>query len=362
MPRKVFPNGLERGPVIRLEKLAGKAEFLSPLRAFGREVQEFEYRLDPLTGHVSVICRGRSSYIMKHFSQDEELLEQLIRSSRPNCPFCPGAVEQKTPKFPPEVAPEGRLRLGDCWAVPALYAHADFNAIIILGPEHFRPLDQMEKALLRDGLSLALEVLRRAFRAYPRLKHAAVIMGHLPTAGSSLLHPHMQVLAMPVPFNRARDLLEKSLEYHRATSRNFWADLVELEAREGSRLIGHIGRTWWLAPFAPSGRYEVWGLVENVPDLLSLSGRDVECLADGISRVLRAYADMGIMAFNMALFSGLLGEDSRAYFWPQIRLCARFGLRTSRLSDFWALPVLLGTDEVFEAPEDYAARFRNYFA
>ena len=82
------------------------------------------------------------------------------------------------------------------------------------------------------------------------------------------------------------------------------------------------------------------------------------CIRDS----LKAYDDMGIMAFNFALFSGPLGEDSSSYLWPQVRICARFGLRPMGLSDFWPLSVLLNTDEVFEAPEDYAKRLRSYFS
>ena len=345
---------------MRFEKLSGRAEFLSHLKGFEREIQELEYRLDPLTGHVSVVCRGRLAYVLKYFRQDEELLEELISSTRENCPFCPGAVEERTPKFPPEVAGEGRLRRGDCWAVPALYAHADFNAIIILGSEHYRPLDKMDEGLFEDGLSLALEVLRRAHRAYSRLGHATIMMGYMPTGGSSLLHPHMQVLMMPIPFNRTLYLLEKSIEYRRHSG-NFWSELVRTEAGEGERLVGHLGRTWWLAPFAPSARYEVIGLVEGASNLLDLGEDDVACLARGISRVLRAYADMGITAFNMAFLSGPLGEDLSDSFWLQVRICARFGLSRSRLSDFWALPVVLWTDEVFEAPEEYASKLKRYF-
>jgi len=347
--------------MIRFEGLRGRAEFLSHLKGFGREVQELEYRLDPLTGYMTIISRGRSAYVLKHFRSDQGLLEELIRSSKPNCPFCPEAIEDKTPKFPPELAPEGRLRKGDCWALPALYAHADFNAIIVLGAEHFRRPSEMNEALLTDGLSLALEALRRAFRTQPELRHGVITMAYLPTAGSSLLHPHMQVLATPRPFNMVKELLAKSLEYYLATSRNFWEDLVRRE-RGGPRFLSRLGHTWWLTPFAPMRRYEVWGIVEGQPNLLSLTDEDVRALANGLSRVLRAYDDMGIMAFNFALLSGPLGEDSSYYFWTQVRICARFGLRHMGLSDFWPPSTLLNTDEIFEAPEDYAQRLKPYFA
>jgi len=347
---------------IKLEAWEGRAELLNPLEGFRRETQVIEYRRDPLTGRVTALVRGRAHYVLKYFGSDEELIRELAESSGANCPFCPGAVEERTPKFPPEVLPEGRLRVGDCWAVPALFAHSELNAIIILGREHYRRLDQLDGRLLADGLTAAVEVLRSAREARPEeLRYGTVIMNYGPTAGASQPHPHMQVLAAGEPFNELRELLARSLDYYRRCSKCFWSELVALEAEKDERLIGRLGRTWWLAPFAPRRRYEVWGLLEGRSDLTGLGPGEIRDLADGLSRVLRAYHDLGVSAFNMAVLAGPLGEDVSHYFWLQVRICARFGLRKPFLSDFWALPALLDQDELFEAPEEYAARFRPYF-
>ena len=346
---------------MELEAWCGKAVMLSPLKGFELDVQELEYRRDPLTGRITVVARGRSQYAAKYFRSDEELIEELVESSRAGCPFCPGAIEEKTPMFPPEVLPEGRLRVGNCWAVPALFAHADFNAIVVLGEEHFLPLDRFEAGLLADGLKASVEILGRARAAYPDLEYGTVIMNYAPSGGSSQIHPHLQVLAMKKPFNRADELLSKSLEYHRTRSRCFWAELLGEEARRRRRFLGRIGRTYWLVPFAPERRYEVWCIVEGASSLLELSDGDLAGVADGLSRVLRCYSDMGVLAFNMAFISGPLSGGAGGYFWLNVRICARFGLRKPFLSDFWALPALLDTDEIFEAPEEYADRLRPYF-
>ena len=347
--------------MIRFEKWEGRAEILSPLRGFEREVHVLEYRRDPLTGQVSIVAKGRSGYVMRYFRSDEELLRELVEKTRENCPFCPDAIERETPRFPPEVLPEGRLRLGDCWVVPALFPHADLNAIVVLGPDHFRKPGELGRDLLRDGLLAGIELIRRARGALPDLKHAAIIMNYLPTGGSSQLHPHMQVLASQRPFNYVGALLSKSLDYYLAYSRCFWKDLVEEEARLGRRLLGRIGPTWWLAPFAPMRRYEVLCLVEDVSSLLEVPEETVAHVADGVSRVLRFYSDQGIWAFNMAVLSGPLDGGAKEFFWLQVRICARFGLGKKFLSDLWALPALLDTDEVFEAPEDYALKIKPYF-
>ena len=346
---------------MRYEVWRGKAMMLSPIKGFKLDIQELEYRRDPLTNRIAVITRGRSQYVAKCFISDEELIEELVRASEARCPFCPSAIEEKTPKFSPEVLPEGRLRIGDCWAVPALFAHADFNAIVVLGKEHFRPLDRFEEGLLSDGLRASVEILKRANEAYPNLENGSIIMNYMPSGGSSQIHPHLQVLAMKEPFNKAEELLSASMRYHEATSSCFWADLVEEEIERSARFLSRMGRTYWLIPFAPERRYEVICVVEGVSGLLELSRADLAHIADGLSKVLRFYSDMGVLAFNMAFISGPLRGGASDYFWLNVRICARFGLREPFLSDFWALPALLDTDEVFEAPEDYAEKLRPYF-
>ena len=347
--------------MIMFERWEGYAEILSPLRGFTRERQVIEYRRDPLTGRVVAVVRGREEYVLKYFRPDELAIKRLAEESRQNCPFCPGAVEEKTPMFPPEILPEGRLRVGDCWAVPSLFAHSELNAIIVLGSEHYRPLDAFDRPLLADGLEAAVRLLRSARRARPELGFATIIMNYTPTAGASLLHPHMQLIAISRPLNAQRELLALSLDYYLARGSCYWADLVQREADLGERLVGKLDESWWLVPFAPERRYEVWGILEGASDLQALPRRCLEELADGISRVLAYYARKGIGAFNLAIVAGPLGQDVSAYFWLQVRICARFGLREPYLSDIWALPALLGQDEIFAAPEDYAAELRAYF-
>ena len=53
-----------------------------------------EVRHDPLTGHSSRILPERD--LMPASDLD---LEAFARESRPGCPFCPGRVDQLTPRL-----------------------------------------------------------------------------------------------------------------------------------------------------------------------------------------------------------------------------------------------------------------------
>jgi len=330
------------------------------MRGFEMEEHVLERRFDPLTGLSTFVVKGRLKYIEKLFNTDKQLLERLADASKPNCPFCPERVELATPKFPKEVASEGRIKVGNCIAFPSLYPHSDFNAVVVLGPKHLAHPKELGADTLAEGLEAGLKALEAAYKANPELAYGTIIMSYLPPAGATVMHPHMQVLASNTPFNHQRLLLVKSYEYYAQTSKNYWVQLIEYEKKAQERLIHGGNYMAWIAPFAPLRFFEVWGVFKEPLTPTELEPRRLAELADGLSKVLAYYEDRGILCLNLALILPRLGTPQE-YFNPQIRVCARFGLTQPFQSDFWALATLLHESEVVMPPEDYAIELRKYF-
>jgi len=344
---------------LSLRKEVRRARLLNPARDFEIEEQVLERRFDPLTGLSTFVVKGRLQYVEKFFNTDRQLLEKLAEASRPNCPFCPERVELVTPKFPKDVAEDGRIKVGKCIAFPSLHAHSDFNAVVVLGPKHLAYPRELA-VTLAEGLEAGLKALKAAYMASPELAYGIMIMNYLPPAGSSIIHPHMQALASNTPFNYQRLLLVKSYEYYAQTSKNYWVQLIELEKKAQERLICESDYLAWITPFAPSRFFEVWGVFKEPLTPTELGPQHLAELADGLSRILAYYEDRGILCVNFALILPRFGS-SQEHFNPQIRVCARFGLMQPFLSDFWALATLLHESEVVETPEDYALELRKYF-
>lgn len=345
----------------KLRRDIRKAYLLNPMRNFELEEQVLERRFDPLTGLSTFIARGRLQYIEKYFKTDRQLLEELAHQTKPTCPFCPERLESSASKFPENVFPGGRIKIGKCIAFPSLHAHADFNAVIVLGSKHLAYPKELGTDTLVEGFQAGLEALRAAYKAYPELSYGTIIMNYLPTAGSSIIHPHMQALSSNIPFNYQRLLLLKSYDYYAQTSRNYWDDLIGYEKSAGERFIAEGRHLVWLAPFAPQRFLEVWGVFRKPLSPLEIGLNHVGELAGGLSRILAFYEDRGIMCINFALLLPSF-KEAQAFFNPQVRVCARFGLSRPFLSDFWALATLLLESEVVEPPEDYAIEMRSYFS
>jgi len=284
---------------VRLRSERFETEILDPRREFAVTRTAVEVRWDPLTERTArLLPEGSVPPPVRHD------FAALAESTRPGCPFCMDAIERETPRFPPAVSPAGRIRRGEAVLFPNLVGYAQWSSVSVYSPAlHLLPLDEITPTLLADNLAAQVEFLQSVDERWP-----AVNANHLPPAGSSIFHPHLQGTASPLPTNAQRLLAELPP----ATVREY----IALE-RDGDRHIGAGARVEWLASYAPAGVGEVRAFGPAV----SAAELDVELLgelASGIVAVLRAYAELGFESFNFALTGPplILRLVARAYFAP----------------------------------------------
>ncbi|MEM3609220.1 MAG: hypothetical protein QXV87_02590, partial [Candidatus Bathyarchaeia archaeon] len=178
-----------------------------------------------------------------------------------------------------------------------------------------------------------------------------------PPAGSSIFHPHMQVLVRDRPVYLAKLLIEKSRAYWKQNRSSYWSDLLSAE-KGGERYLFEINGVEWLVPFAPlRGANEVQAVVRGKSSLLELTDEDCHGLAEGMARILRFYHKEGYISFNAIVVSGPIDEHLD-YFDVNLRIISRPGIQASSFTDSWALPYLLWDGEAAEEPEKLAERIR----
>jgi galactose-1-phosphate uridylyltransferase len=227
---------------LRRERL--EAEILDPRRDFERVRVPVEIRWDPLTGLSSRLLPPGS--LQPPAKLD---LERLAEESRPSCPFCEERIEARTPRFPPELWPEGRIQRGDAVLFPNLLAYAKWSSVSVYSPRlHLLPLEEIHVGLLADNLATQLAFARAVLEHDPASAWVSVNANQLPPSGSSIFHPHLQGAAAPVPTTMQRLLADVPAARFR--------EYVESE-REGERHVASTGRVEWLASFAPLGPAEL---------------------------------------------------------------------------------------------------------
>lgn len=346
--------------MIHFELTAREARILSPLKNFEEVTQAIEHRKDPLTRRGVIVIKGRMDYVKKFVESDPDFLGELVQSTLPDCPFCPDAVQRKAPKFTREIAPEGRIQVGEAICFPSLFAHNDYNAIVVPSRSHVLELDQITSDTLVNGFRACLEYFERVKAVAPEPKYPAIVMNFLPPTGSTITHVHMQALASDVPLQATAELLESSRSYFEKHGSSYWMDLIETEKQLVVRYLGEIGSVHWFTPFAPLGLNEAQAVIPDKSSLDQITDDDVEALATGIVKILRFYHDTGVRSFNGAIYSAPL-QETENHFSVGFRMVSRYGYKARFVSDIWALQYLLGEREIYESPEETCLKLREYF-
>jgi len=282
---------------------------LDPARQMARRTIASEIRQDPLTGRTARICHFMA---LKWEKPDFDL---LVAGTEGWCPFCPQRVFNVTPCFVEELIPEGRLTDGDMVLFPNIAPYDSLSACATMGSDHFVPMTAFGPQRIARGFKLAQRFFRRVAQSgHPESVYHIINWNYMPPAGSSLIHPHLQVFATASAPNLMRAELEAARAYARANGTCFWDDLVATETASGQRLLGTIGRSTWLGAFAPMGvAGDVVAVVQGVSGTLELTDADFDDLALGLSRVMAGYDRMGIYSFNMNFFTGPAGDDSTRF-------------------------------------------------
>ncbi|MFN3621289.1 MAG: hypothetical protein ACK4TI_00165, partial [Nitrososphaerales archaeon] len=293
---------------MRFASVVKKARLHNPLKNLALEEQSIEYRFDPLTEESTLITPGRAEYVKKFFLEDDNVLERFFEESKVGCPFCEENLGAKAARFPADVVEEGLLKLGDVAAFPSLFAHAEYNAVIVLGKKHDLRLGEFNSSLLSQAILAARIMLQKISKVNVEAKYAAFVINYLPTAGSSVAHPHAQLLASTIPFNRLQILISRSRRYFEEQGKCFWQTLIKNEKDGGERYLTKLGSVEWYLPYAPLRQNEVRATRPWKSSINDLSEEDIHCIAEGLERVLKFYSSEGIGAFNACLYSAQ-GED-----------------------------------------------------
>jgi len=345
--------------MIEFKKTIKHARILNPLKGFQEDTVEFEYRTDPLTARNTTVIKGMLGYIGKFLTSDEELLKSLIDKTRANCPFCPENVRTNTPMFTKDFLDEGRIVVDDAVVVPNLLGHAERSILVVLSKEHHLRLNDFTPKLIFNAFKGGIAYLKKLNEVEPSIRFPVFVFNYLPPAGSSIFHPHMQVLARDRPFYLTNMLIECSKTYHERNRSSYWSDLIAAE-KKGERYLFETNNSDWLVPFAPlRGLNEVQAIVNGKSHLLELSEEEWLGLAQGISKTLQFYHKEGYASFNTILISGPANEHLD-YFNVNLRMISRPGIQTTSFTDAWALPYLLWDGEAPEEPERFAERIRAF--
>ncbi len=294
-----------------------------------------QYRRESLTG---IRCRISPVRLERHLDTN-----MPIRYSADGCPFCPENIDAATPTF------DGGSRIvhGESITFPNLYPYSACHTVTVITKDH--TVDCFRKEQLADAFLGMIESLR-GFDGYPSIN-----WNYLPSAGASLVHPHLQGIADPVPSHLAERYLDGSAGYLREHKRVYWDDLRERE-RVSDRFLFE-DEIFWSASPVPLGEREARGLlpISTLDELESY----VDPLVSGLLTVIEFYRSLGTHAFNIALFFDKTGSDRgyRAF----CSVISRINPNRLCICDSAFMERLHQEPVILTLPEDLGRLFRRNF-
>jgi UDPglucose--hexose-1-phosphate uridylyltransferase len=327
-------------------------EIHNPMKDFSLDRIPLEIRFDPLTGRSSRV------FDLPYSPPPRPDLEKAAALSREKfCPFCPGNVEKATPRFPVDLLPEGRLREGSAIVVPNLLPLDNYAAVCVMGENHFIPMEGLKGPVLCDALTASVRFAERVLRFDPMVRACSINWNFMPPAGSSIMHPHLQINCGPAATNEMRAQLEGSLRYAVSGFGDFWDDYIAQEKTTDERYLGKSGPFTWFLAYAPRGFLpDAWGIFDR-RDITSITGSEIKNFSEDLSRIISYFAAEGLYSFNMALF--FFREAS--CFRPNVLISPRLLTREAGNSDHTYLQVLHREPYCVKTPESVLDRIKKFF-
>ena len=345
---------------IKFETIQSDFKILNPFKNFAEESHLVEVRRDPLLGDTSVYNPFLKDKAKSFFGEcDAELVRKLVEGSAKNCIFCGESVGKITAQYPPDVIPDGRIRVGEAILFANLYAAGKYHPVISLSRAHFLKLSEFIPELIGNGLIAAQKFLNLVYVHDPSALYAVVSANYLFPAGASLVHPHLQMLVTPIAYSYHERLIDASLAYNQKNNSSYYSDLIEEEKKNCSRYIAQTGGWNWVTAFSPMGINEVIAVHERECDLGLLSEADLSDLSGGISRVLAFYESLGHLSFNFSLFS--VRKSPKEGFHCLLKIITRPNLYPNYRNDDYFLQKMLHSELIINPPEELAQKVKAYF-
>jgi UDPglucose--hexose-1-phosphate uridylyltransferase len=307
-----------------------------------------EMRFNPVTRDWVIMAPDRA------LKPDDFIRPSPARPPRParrdNCPFCVGNEAMTEREIQRIEGADGGWRVR---VVPNKYpalvsgddlrreGHATFHSMAAVGahevvidhPGH----DITSASMGPEHLALVLRMYReryRALRQNPSVESIVIFKNHGERAGTSLEHPHSQIVAAPVVSSQVRLRLLEASRFHDENGVCLYCRVLQDELDAGERILESSVHFAAFVPYASLSPHHIWVFPRrHSASYDSIRDEETDDLALVLGRVLRRLSiTLGDPDFNFTIRSAPVDEaDSHCYHWylsivPRVSRIAGFEL------------------------------------
>ncbi len=170
----------------------------------------------------------------------------------------------------------------------------------------------------------------------PGIEHVVVFKNHGSAAGSSLEHPHSQIVGLPVVPSPVRGRMGVAMSYFHKHQRCVFCDMLKSELEDGDRIIESNEHFIAFVPYAAYSPFSVWLFPRRHQHCFGkISDEEIPALAALLQDVLeRLYDCLGDPDYNLVVRSAAPpGPGSNFFHWyiavvPRLAKMAGFEMGT----------------------------------
>lgn len=259
------------------------------------------------------------------------------------CPFCPGNEHMTPPavlsypvkvtnswqvrvfanKFP-AVTPDGNTNRQVEKGCFLSMEGAGYHEVIVETPIHNRQIAVMDHTEVTSIINTYWQRYNEISRI-PFVKSIIIFKNHGLAAGTSLDHPHSQLVATAIVPRHMRMQYEVAISYYDDNGHCLYSDMTQRELESGDRITLETDKFVVFHPFASHRPFETWIMPKaNQASFSQASQEDCEHLA-GVLRMtlLKLYHGLGDPDFNLVIDSAPVGEERADFYQWHMRILPR---------------------------------------
>ena len=299
-----------------------------------------ELRRDPTTLEWVIIAHERA--IRPHQLVQKNAEPPAVEFDD-DCPFCPGHEHMTPPEVLSQALP-GSERPWDVRVVPNRYpalrpdapfeeggdeffprfSGAGAHEVVIDTPFHNRELPMMTDREVEEVLRV-YQQRYNVLKTDPRVKLVIIFKNKGAVAGTSLAHPHSQIVATPVEPPLVRRRYNVARTYYAGCGRCLYCDILEKERADGRRVVMETERFVAFHPFASRWPFETWILPKehrsSFADATAEELRDLAPLLRSVLGTLRQ--KLGDPHYNLVVHSAPTSDSVKPYYQWHLQIVPR---------------------------------------
>ncbi len=299
-----------------------------------------EIRQDITTEEWVIMARERAVRPHDFENKRDRIPVPVFLSS---CPFCPGN-EERTPEETlsylnvttgkwqvrsfvnryPALTPGGsreRRKEGDLFiSMDGVGTHE----VIVEGPGHNRIL-----AIMNDEEVWAvLRAYRERYRALIKLSFVQLVLifkNHGQSAGTSLEHPHSQIIATPLVPRHIRMRCDVAIRYYDYNCRCLYSDIIANEKSHATRMVMETDKFVAFHPFASRSPFETWIMPKRYEaSFANVTDEELEDLSHTLRiTLLKLYKGLNNPDYNFVISSVPKSDENNGYYLWHMRIIPR---------------------------------------